>query len=151
MDLVPLAVPGARQTVEIENPHGIFYKIRLGGDVIKRGKGGRHIPLRNGNTAHLKAKGLIPGFQVLKLEDVTVFDMGEGVGRAERITMFAPILLALWVPFGLLLGLVLFFFGIPLVKNIQVPRPFRIAVPIVNFLAGGLILTLLTGRIGIWG
>jgi hypothetical protein len=94
---------------------------------------------------------LIPGFQVLNLDGERIFDMGEGVGRAERVTMFAPILLALWLPFGLILGLVLFFLGLPLVKNLQVPRPMRIAVPIINFLAGGLILTLLTGRIGIWG
>ena len=151
MDLVPLDIPGARQTVELENPHGVLYKVRLGGEVIKRGRGGWAIPLRNGNTARLKAKGLIPGFQVLKLEDETLFDMGEGVGKLERITMFAPILLVIWVPFGLVLGLLLFFLGLPLVKNLQVPRPMRIAVPIVNFAAGAIILTLLTGHIGIWG
>ena len=65
--------------------------------------------------------------------------------------MFAPILLTLWLPFGLVLGLLLFFLGLPLVKNLQVPKPARIAVPIINFAAGALILTLLTGRIGIWG
>jgi hypothetical protein len=151
MDLVPLDIPGARQTVELENPHGVLYKVRLGGEVIKRGRGGWAIPLRNGNTARLKAKGLIPGFQVLKLEDETLFDMGEGVGKLERITMFAPILLVIWVPFGLVLGLLLFFLGLPLVKNLLVPRPLRIAVPIVNLAAGAIILTLLTGHIGIWG
>jgi len=151
MDLVTLNVPGARQTVELENPHGILYKIRLGGEVIKRGKGGWAIPLRNGSAAHIKAKGLIPGFQALFLDGDKIYDMGDGVGKLERITMFAPILLIIWLPFGLILGLLLFFLGLPLVKNLQVPRPARIAVPIVNFLAGALILTLLTGRIGIWG
>jgi hypothetical protein len=152
MDTIqPLNVPGARQSVEIENPQGIFYKIRVGGEVIKRSRGGWPIPLRNGDTALIRSKGLIPGFQVLELRGERIFDMGEGVGRLERITMFAPILLALWVPFGVVIGLVLFFFGIPLVKNLQVPRPARIALPIVNFLVVAALLTLLTGRIGIWG
>ena len=88
MDLVPLDIPGARQTVELENPHGVLYKVRLGGEVIKRGRGGWAIPLRNGNTARLKAKGLIPGFQVLKLEDETLFDMGEGVGKLDIARVF---------------------------------------------------------------
>ena len=151
MDLVPLNVPGARQTVELENPHGILYKIRLGGEILKRGKGGWAIPLRNGKTSYIKSKGLIPGFQVLNLDGERIYDMGEGVGKIERVTMFAPILLLIWLPFGLVLGLVLFFLGLPLVKNLQVPRPMRIAVPIINFAAGALILTLLTGQIGIWG
>ena len=151
MDLVPLNVPGSRQTVELENPHGIFYKIRVGGEVIKRQRGGWRIPLRNGNTGVIKSKGLIPGFQVLNLDGERIFDMGEGVGRAERITMFAPLLLVIWVPFGLLLALALFFLGIPAVKNLQMPRPLRIALPIVNALAGAFILYLITGDVGFWG
>jgi len=151
MDLVTLDIPGARQSVELENPRGIFYKIRLGGEVIKRGRGGWRIPLRNGTEVGIKSRGLIPGFQVLNLGDKRLYDMGEGVGRIERITMFAPILLTLWLPFGVLLGLALFFLGIPAVKNLQMPRPLRVALPIINFLAGAFILTLITGKIGIWG
>jgi hypothetical protein len=150
MDLVTLNVPGARQTVEIENPHGIFYKLRLGGEVIKKSGGGWRIPLRNGGTGVIKSKGLIPGFQVLNLDGERIYDMGEGVGRIERTTMFAPLLLILWVPFGIVLALALFFLGIPAVKNLQMPRPLRIALPIVNALAGAFILYLITGSLGIW-
>ena len=147
----PLNVPGARQSVEIENPQGILYKIRVGGEVIKRQRGAWRIPLRNGGTGLIKARGLIPGFQVLNLDGERIFDMGAGVGRIERITMFAPLLLILWIPFGIVLALALFFLGIPAVKNLQMPRPLRIALPIINALAGAFILFLITGRIGVWG
>lgn len=150
-NIEPLNVPGARQSVEIENPHGILYKIRVGGDVVKRQRNTWYIPMRRGKDAKIKARGLIPGFQVLNLDGERIYDMGAGVGRLERITMFAPLLLIFWIPFGLLLGLILFLFGIPLVKNLDVPRPFRIAVPIINLLAVGGLLFLFTGKIGIWG
>jgi len=148
-NIQPLNVPGARQSVEIENPQGILYKIRVGGEVIKRGRGGWQIPLRNGGTAHLKAKGLIPGFQSLYLDGERIYDMGADVGRLERIVMFAPILLIVWIPFGLVLALLLFFMGIPAVKNTLMPRALRIALPIVNLLAGAFILFLIAGPPGI--
>ncbi|MGC4175740.1 hypothetical protein [Demequina sp.] len=151
MDIVPLDVPGARQTVELENPQGIFYKIRVGGEVIKRTKGGWSVPLRNGSTAKIKSQGFIPGFQALYLEDKKIYDMGAGVQLPERIAIFAPLILLIWVPFGLVLGLILFFMGIPGVKNQQMPRGLRIALPLINTVAAAVILTLITGRIGIWG
>ena len=98
MDTVSLTIPGAKQSVELENPHGIFYKIRVDGDVIKRQRGSWYIPLRGGKEARLKARGLIPGFQVLKVDGDTIYDMGTGVSRLERIVMFAPILLVLLGP-----------------------------------------------------
>ena len=148
MDTVILNVPGSKQPVELENPHGVLYKIRVGGEVIRRQRGAWNIPLRNGKEARLKARGLIPGFQVLNLDGERVYDMGEGVGRIERITMIAPVLLIIWIPFGIVLGLVMFLTGIPAVKNLQFPRPLRIALPIINFLAGAFILYLITGAAG---
>ena len=150
MDTVSLTIPGAKQSVELENPHGIFYKIRVNGEVIKRQRGSWNIPLRSGKEARLKAKGLIPGFQVLRVDGDTIYDMGTGVSRLERIVMFAPVLLVIWIPFGILLGLVLFLTSIPAVKNLQMPRPLRIALPIINFVAGALILTLITKHLGPW-
>jgi len=50
MDLVTLDVPGARQPVELENPQGVFYKLRIGGEVVKRKRSVWHVPLRNGST-----------------------------------------------------------------------------------------------------
>lgn len=150
-NIQPLNVPGARKSVDVENPQGIFYKIRLGGEVIKRERGGWRIPLRNGSTAVIKSKGLIPGFQVLNLDGERIYDMGQGVGKIERVTMFAPLVLIIWVPFGIALALALFFLGIPAVKNLQMPRPLRIALPVINALAGAFILYLITGQWGIWG
>lgn len=147
----PLAVPGARQNVEIENPQGIFYKIRVAGEPVKRRRGGWQIPLRNGGTARVTSRGLIPGFQKLYFDGERIFDMGGGVGLAERITMFSPLLLIIWGPFGLVIGLILFFLGIPAVKNMLMPRGLRIALPLVNMAAGGFILYLITGRFGIFG
>ena len=143
MDTVTLNIPGARHSVELENPHGIFYKIRVGGEVLKRRRNTWYIPMRRGQDAKIKARGLIPGFQVIKLDGETIYDMGTGVSRLERITMFAPVLLVVWVPVGILLGIVLFLTGIPAVKNLQMPRPLRIALPIINFLAGAFILFLI--------
>jgi len=142
-------VPGARGTVEIENPHGIFYKIRLNGEVIKRGKGGWSIPMRNGSTGKLASNGIIPGFQSLYFNDEKIYKMGAAVGTAERVAMFTPLILVIWVPLGALLAVILFFMGVSTVKNLQMPRGLRIALPIVNTLAGALILTLLTGSPGL--
>jgi hypothetical protein len=143
MELDALNIPGARKPVEVQNPRGIFYKIRMGGDVLRRQRGAWIIPLRNGKDARLKARGLIPGFQALYLDGEQIYDMGAGVGRIERIAMFAPILLIFWPPAGLILALGLFFLGLPGIKNLQIPRPIRIALPIVHLLAGALILYLL--------
>jgi len=74
--------------------------------------------------------------------------MGADVKTPERIAVFAPLILVIWVPFGLLLALVLFFMGLPGIKNQQMPRGLRIALPLINTVAAGVILTLITGRIG---
>jgi hypothetical protein len=145
-----LDLPGARGKVEIENANGIFYKIRLNGDVIKRRKGAWAIPLRNGHTGALRSTGIVPGFQTLRLDGEKVFKMGAHVGTPERIAMWAPLILTAWLPFGVFLGVALFFLGVPAVKNIQMPAGLRIALPLINTFAGAVILTLITGRIGIF-
>lgn len=151
MDLVTLDVPGSRKPVELENPHGIFYKLRLGGEIIKRRKGAWEIPLRNGSTARITSSGLIPGFQKLWLEGKQLYDMGAGVGIPERIAVFAPLILVLWVPLGMPLAIILFFMGLPGAKNQQMPRGLRVALPLINTVAAAVILTLITGKFGIWG
>lgn len=149
-NLQQLDLPGTRGKVEIENANGIFYKIRLNGDVIKRRKGAWAIPLRNGQTGALRSSGIVPGFQTLRLDGEKVFKMGAHVGTAERVVMWAPLLLILWLPYGIFLGVALFFLGIPTVKNLLMPKAMRIVLPIINTLAGAVIMTLITGRIGIW-
>lgn len=146
MDIIqPLDLPGVRGKVEIENAQGILYKIHLNGEIIRRRKGAWAIPLRNGQTGALRSRGIIPGFQSLYFEGEKVFQMGAHVQLAEKIAMFAPLLLVIFLPFGFILALALFFLGIPAVKNVQMPRGLRIALPIVNMLAGGLIMVLITG------
>lgn len=140
----PLEIPGARGAVEIENPHGILYKIRVGGDVVSRRKGAWAIPLRNGTTGTLSSRGIIPGFQSLYFNDVKIFQMGAHVSVAEKVAMFLPLLLVGFLPFGFLLALALFFMGIPAVKNPLMPRAVRIALPVVNTLAGAFIMYLIT-------
>ncbi len=151
MDLVTLDVPGARKPVELENAEGIFYKIRHGGELVKRRKGGWDIPLRNGSNARITSSGLIPGFQKLWLDGKPLYQMGADVGIAERIAVFAPLILVLWVPFGMFLAVILFFMGLPGIKNKQMPVGLRVALPLINTLAAAVILTLLSGKIGIWG
>lgn len=146
-NIQPLDLPGARGKVEIENAQGILYKIHLNGDVIKRRKSAWAIPLRNGKTGALRSRGIIPGFQSLYFEGEKVFAMGAHVRLAEKIAMFAPLLVTLFLPFGFFLALALFFLGIPAVKNLQMPRGLRIALPIVNALAGAAIMYLITGRL----
>jgi len=143
-NIQPLDLPGARGKVEIENAQGILYKIHYNGEVIRRRKGAWAVPLRNGKTGALRSRGIIPGFQSLYFEGEKVFQMGAHVGLAEKIAMFVPLLLVVFLPFGLILALALFFLGIPAVKNLQMPRGLRIALPIINTLAGGLIMLLIS-------
>jgi hypothetical protein len=139
-----LDIPGARGTVEVDGVLGVFYKILLDGEPQKRRKGGWAIPMRNGMTSKLSARGILPGFQKLYLDDQPIYAIGAHVDTGLRILMFLPFLLILVSPpFGLLLGGVLFFMNISVVKNVQMPRPLRIILPVVNTLAGALILVLL--------
>jgi hypothetical protein len=148
MDIIqPLELPSVRGKVEIENAQGILYKIHVNGEISRRRKGAWPIPLRNGKMGALRSRGIIPGFQSLYLDGEKVFTMGAHVQLAEKIAMFAPLVLVIFLPFGFLLALALFLLGIPAVKNIQMPRGLRIALPIVNAFAGGLILFLITGHL----
>ncbi|WP_061964594.1 hypothetical protein [Demequina aurantiaca] len=141
-----LDIEGARDTVEVDGVFGVFYKIRVGGEVVRRGKGGWDVPMRNGSTSKLTARGLIPGFQKLYLDNTPIYAMGAHVDLGMRILMFLPFILILINYFlGLVLALVLFFLNISVVKNPHMPAAVRIILPVANTLAGGLLLFLLAG------
>lgn len=143
-----LDIAGARDTVEVDGVFGVFYKIRINGEVVKRGKGGWDVPMRDGSTAKLSPRGLIPGFQTLYLDGTPVYAIGAHVDTPMRILVFLPLVLILVNPFlGLVLAVILFFMNITVVKNIQMPRPVRIILPVVNTFAGALLLVLLAGLV----
>lgn len=140
---VRLEVPGARGTVSLDGAEGIFYKVLIDGEPVKRRKGHWAIPLRNGETAKLESRGFLPGFQRLVVDGEEVHRMGAHVSMAERVLMFLPLVLVVFGFLGAVLGLILFFMNILAVKNPQLPQAARIALPIINTVAGALILIVL--------
>jgi len=143
-----LEIAGARGTVEVDGVTGIFYKIRVDDEVVKRTKGGWPIPMRNGKVSKLSSRGIVPGFQKLYMDEALVYAMGGHVEKWLRALMFLPFLLIFVNQlFGLILGVLLFFMNISAVKNDQMPMPVRAALPIINTVAGGVILALLTGML----
>jgi hypothetical protein len=142
-------VPGARPKVQVTGVHGVFYKILLDGEPTKPVKGRWVIPTRNGEHKEIRARGLLPGFQRLFVDGEQVFDMAHDVTRVERVIMFVPLVLIFINPFlGLPLALIMFFMNVSLVKNALMPRPLRIALPVVNTAAAAFVLLLLTGGLG---
>jgi hypothetical protein len=141
-----LDIDGARDTVEVDGVLGVFYKIRVGGQVIRRAKGGWAFPMRNGTTSRVTARGIMPGFQRLYFDDVPVYAIGAHVDTPLRIVMFLPFVLIFVNPlFGLVLGALLYFMNISLVKNPLMPHVLRIALPVINTIAGAVILYMVRG------
>lgn len=143
-----LNIPGARGTVEITGARGIFFTVAIDGEPVKRRRGVWPIPLRRGVTGELRSRGLIPGFAKLYLDGEFVYDMGAGVSKPERVLMFVPLVLVVFGLWGLPLALLLFFMNIGVIKNTAMPRAMRIALPLINTLAGAAILALLLGLLG---
>lgn len=141
-----LDVEGAREPVEVDGVLGVFYKIRVGGTVVKRRKGGWDIPMRNGPVSRLSSGGVLPGFHKLYLDGTPIYAMGAHVDLAMRILMFLPFVLIVINPvLGLVLALILFFMNISIVKNPHMPWPVRVILPVGNLLAAGVVLFLLSG------
>ncbi|MFW7415798.1 hypothetical protein [Demequina sp. SO4-18] len=147
-DTVKLDIPGARGDVRVSGSERIFYKVLIDGKPVSRKGGGWTIPLRNGETTKLRARGFIPGFQTLYTEDGDVLRMGAHVGLSERMAMFLPVLLIVFLFPGLVLGLILFFMNVMAVKNPMMPKAARIGVAILNTVAGAFVLLLLPSLVG---
>ncbi|WP_062072680.1 hypothetical protein [Demequina sediminicola] len=144
-DITDLNLPGARGRVQVKGARGVFYTILVDDEVITRKKGAWRIPMKDGSTGELRSTGMIPGFQKLGWQGEEVFQFGAHASLTERIVMFAPLLLVFSLSLiGLVLGLVLFFVSVLVVKNEAIPRALRIALPLVNTVAGAVIISVLT-------
>lgn len=143
--LSEVPVPGARAKVQVEGTQGIFFKIHVGGKVVKPKKGFWAVPAKGG-VKELRVRGFVPGFQKLFVDGKTVFDLAAGTGLPERLVIFAPMLLIAVNPMiGLVLAVLMFFSNIFLVKNLSIPRPLRLIMPLVNTVVLGALLVLLRG------
>ncbi len=141
-----LPIAGARGRVEAVGIHGIFYKIRQGGEVLKKRRGGWPIAMKNGQEAKLNAAGWLPGFQSLYLDNERVYRFGADVPLAAKILSFFPLLAIGWDPFvGVLLGIIFVFYGIVSIKNPLFPTKTRIALPIMNTIAAVLLTIVIVG------
>ncbi|MFV0633281.1 hypothetical protein [Demequina sp.] len=142
-DTVVLDIPRAKGTVALQGGEGVFYKVLIDDEPVKRRKGTWAIPLRGGAQGKLESRGLLPGFQRLVMDDREVYRMGGHASTLEKVLMFAPLVLIAFGFLGAVLGVMLFFMNVFAVKNAQMPRAVRIALPIANTVAGGLLVAVL--------
>ena len=145
-DVAVLPIPGARGRVEVVGTRRIFYKVRQGGELVKRRRGGWPIQMKKGPVQKLNASGWLPGFQALYLENDKVYRFGAEVGLAPRILAFLPLTIVFVNPYiGGVLAVALFIYNIYAIKNPQFPSKVKIALPIMNTVAGILITIVIVG------
>ncbi|MDN4473708.1 hypothetical protein [Demequina zhanjiangensis] len=154
-NIVPLEIGGARGKVELEGVLGVFAKVLVDGTPVRAQRGVFPVPLKGGRTASVRLRGFLPGFQKVLVDGEQVMALGSHVPMAARITMFAPLLLVLAGGYGpalgavgLVLGLLLFFLSILVVKNDAMPVPMRVALPVVNTIAAGIVILVFAGALG---
>jgi hypothetical protein len=135
--IIPLDLSGAKGKVEVTGALGIVARVQINGERARPQRGGWSIPLKNGGESKLLVKGFIPGFQRFVWNGDTVLRIGAHVGLPEKITMFAPFLLMWWIYLAPV-SLALFMMNVPIVKNPLMPRALRIAIPIINTVAGAI-------------
>lgn len=131
---VQLRLEGAKPKVEIDGALGIVARVLVNGERARPRKGGWAIPTKSGDE-RLAVRGWLPGFQSFVWRGQTVYKLGSHVGRAEKIMLFSPMLLIVLIWYTVPIALALFFMGIPVVKNPQMPRALRIALPLINTVA----------------
>lgn len=143
-DITPLDLPGSVGTTEVKGAQGVLYFIRHDGEIVQRKRGRWAIPMDTGEPGELRAHGWIPGFQRLSWNGTEVFRMGAYVSTAEKVVMFLPLLLVLFGSLvAVVLGLVLFFMSVRVMKTYAMPRFLRVLLPIINTVAGGFVVILL--------
>ena len=141
-----LPIAGARGRVEAVGIHGIFYKIRQGGVVLKKSRGGWPIAMKNGQESKLRSAGWLPGFQSLSVGEERIYSFGADVPLAAKILAFFPLIAIGWSPVvGVLLGVVFVFYSIVSIKNPLFPTKTRIALPIMNTIAAVLLTIVIVG------
>lgn len=143
-NVATLNIKGVRSRVEVSGTNGVFYRILLGGEPLKQVKGRWLLPAAGGKEIELRQRGLLPGFQKLVADGEVVYRLGGTVPIWLRVLMFVPLVLIVINPlFGSILGLLLFFMNILIVKNPQMPLALRTALPLVNTGAAAIILVIL--------
>lgn len=139
-----LAIPGARSTVKVIGTRGIFFKVEQGGATLKRKKGAWQIAVKGGQMSPMRANGWLPGFQSLWLGQTRVYQFGADVPLSAKILSFLPLgLIALNPYVGALIGVIFVLYNIFAVKFSFFPKPLRIALPVLNTVAGALVLMVL--------
>lgn len=143
VNAVTLNIPGSAGKVQVLNADRIFYKIEVGGEIVPRHRGIWQIPMRDGDTKVLRARGFVPGFQRLFMDGEELMRLGGYVPVPERIVMSLPVILPIMfrVP-GAVLGIILFLMNVIAVKNPQMPRAGRIGLAIANTVGGFVALLL---------
>lgn len=131
---VRLKLEGATAKVEVDGALGIVAKVLVDGERAAPKRGGWAIPTREGDE-RLAVKGLMPGFQSFIWRGKVVHKLGGHVGLPEKITLFSPALLVILIWWTVPIALALFFMGVPIVKNPQMPRLLRILLPLINTVA----------------
>lgn len=145
-DVAVLPIPGARGRVEVVGIRRIFYRVRQGGEILKKRGGGWPIQMKNGSVATLSSAGWLPGFQTLYLEDKKVYRFGEGVPVIAKVFSFLPLLAIVVNPYvGGVLGVVLVIYSIVAIKYPEFPTKVKIALPLMNTLAAVLLAVLIKG------
>lgn len=145
---IPVDLPGAKGKVEVTGALGIVARVQINGERARPQRGGWPIPLKNGGETKLMVKGFLPGFQRFTWNGETALQLGAHVRLPEKIAMFAPFLLMFAWVFLAPISLALFMMNIPIVKNPLMPRALRIAIPIINTLAGGIAWLALASMVG---
>ena len=149
---VELGIRGARAKVEVVGVHGVFYRVRQGGEVLKRRKGKWEIALKGGGTAKLRARGWVPGFQSLWVDGDRVYRFGTDVPAIAKWLAFLPLTLIAFSAFvGGIIGILLVFYSLSAIKVPGFPRPLRIALPVMNTIGGLLIIALVTHGLRLGG
>ena len=147
-NIIQLDLSGAKGKVEVIGALGIVAKVQIDGERARPQRGGWAIPLKNGGESKLIVKGFLPGFQRFTWNGDTVLQLGKHVRRPEKIAMFAPFLLVIAWVFLAPISLALFMMNIPIVKNPLMPRALRVALPIINTIAGAIAWIALASLVG---
>ncbi len=145
---IQLDLSGAKGKVEVIGALGIVAKVLVDGVRARPQRGGWSIPLKGGGESKLVVKGFLPGFQRFMWKGDTVLQLGEHVRLPEKIAMFAPFLLMFAWVFLAPISLALFIMNIPIVKNPLMPRALRVALPIINTVAGAIAWIALASLVG---
>lgn len=138
---ISLTLPRVKGRVEIVGALGLLPRVHYEGERVRTARGGFLIPTTSGEPEPLRQKGLIPGFQRYLWKGEEVARLGAHVKLPERITMWFPLALVLFAWPGVVMAIPLLLVSVLVVKNPQMPRGLRIALPIVNTFAGGALLT----------